>query len=162
RIDPDRERRVRLHCRRDRLRKVQSTQVVEPRGGPHLRAGAGRRQRRGADATVAGAAAASLGGRRLPGLAAPAEADGLGDDRVRPRQSGPGRAGRAVRRRGGAGLGAVRPRLASAHLVKGGYMSPRSLWFLIREAFTNIWRHQLMTLASVTTVAASLSVLGGF
>jgi cell division transport system permease protein len=41
-------------------------------------------------------------------------------------------------------------------------MSPRSLWFLIREAFTNIWRHQLMTLASVTTVAASLSVLGGF
>ncbi len=38
----------------------------------------------------------------------------------------------------------------------------RSLWFLIREAFTNIWRHQLMTLASVTTVAASLSVLGGF
>ena len=41
-------------------------------------------------------------------------------------------------------------------------MSLRSLWFLIREAFTNIWRHQLMTLASVTTVAASLSVLGGF
>lgn len=41
-------------------------------------------------------------------------------------------------------------------------MSPRSLWFLVREAFTNIWRHQLMTLASVTTVAASLSVLGGF
>ena len=39
-------------------------------------------------------------------------------------------------------------------------MSLRSLWFLIREAFTNIWRHQLMTLASVTTVAASLSVLG--
>jgi cell division transport system permease protein len=38
----------------------------------------------------------------------------------------------------------------------------RSLWFLIREAFTNIWRHQLMTLASVTTVSASLSVLGGF
>jgi cell division transport system permease protein len=38
----------------------------------------------------------------------------------------------------------------------------RSLWFLVREAFTNIWRHQLMTLASVTTVAASLSVLGGF
>lgn len=41
-------------------------------------------------------------------------------------------------------------------------MSPRSLWFLIQEAFINIWRHQLMTLASVTTVAASLSVLGGF
>jgi cell division transport system permease protein len=38
----------------------------------------------------------------------------------------------------------------------------RSLWFLIREAFTNIWRHQLMTLASVTTVSASLAVLGGF
>jgi len=41
-------------------------------------------------------------------------------------------------------------------------MSLRSLGFLIREAFTNIWRHQLMTLASVTTVAAALSVLGGF
>src|SRR5437667_12785749 len=41
-------------------------------------------------------------------------------------------------------------------------MSLRSLGFLIREAFTNIWRHQLMTLASITTVAASLSVLGGF
>src|SRR5438046_1899987 len=41
-------------------------------------------------------------------------------------------------------------------------MSLRSLWFLIREAFTDICRHQLMTLASVTTVAASLSVLGGF
>src|SRR5688572_854048 len=38
----------------------------------------------------------------------------------------------------------------------------RSLWFLIREAFTDIWRHQLMTLAAITTVAASLSVLGGF
>src|SRR3954452_18465873 len=41
-------------------------------------------------------------------------------------------------------------------------MSLRSLWFLIREAFTDICRHQLMTLASITTVAASLSVLGGF
>jgi cell division transport system permease protein len=38
----------------------------------------------------------------------------------------------------------------------------RSLWFLICEAFTNIWRHQLMSLASVTTVACALSVLGGF
>src|SRR5262245_59302929 len=41
-------------------------------------------------------------------------------------------------------------------------MSLRSLWFLIREAFTDICRHQLMTLASITTVTASLSVLGGF
>jgi cell division transport system permease protein len=41
-------------------------------------------------------------------------------------------------------------------------MSIRSIWFLFREAFTNIWRHQLMTLASVTTVSAALSVLGGF
>jgi cell division transport system permease protein len=38
----------------------------------------------------------------------------------------------------------------------------RSLWFLIKEAFTDIWRHQLMTLAAITTVAASLAVLGGF
>jgi cell division transport system permease protein len=41
-------------------------------------------------------------------------------------------------------------------------MSLRSLWFLIKEAFTDIRRHQLMTLASITTVAAALSVLGGF
>jgi cell division transport system permease protein len=41
-------------------------------------------------------------------------------------------------------------------------MSLRSFWFLIKEAFTNIWRHSLMTLASITTVTAALSVLGGF
>ena len=51
-------------------------------------------------------------------------------------------------------MGAGQPRLAPADFAERGYMSPRSLWFLIREAFTNIWRHQLMTLASITTVAA--------
>jgi cell division transport system permease protein len=41
-------------------------------------------------------------------------------------------------------------------------MSVRSLGFLAREASMNICRHGLMTVASISTVAISLSILGGF
>jgi cell division transport system permease protein len=41
-------------------------------------------------------------------------------------------------------------------------MSLRSTAFLLGEAVTDIRRHSLMTLASITTVAISLSILGGF
>jgi len=41
-------------------------------------------------------------------------------------------------------------------------MSLRSATFLIREALTDVSRHGLMTLASISTVAVSLSILGGF
>src|SRR5438128_12674166 len=41
-------------------------------------------------------------------------------------------------------------------------MSVRGVIFLLREAWMNIWRHGLMTAASVSTVAISLSILGGF
>jgi cell division transport system permease protein len=41
-------------------------------------------------------------------------------------------------------------------------MSIRSLGFLAREASMNIGRHGLMTIASISTVAISLTILGGF
>src|SRR5436190_20515238 len=41
-------------------------------------------------------------------------------------------------------------------------MSIRSLGFLAREASMNISRHGLITVASISTVAIALSILGGF
>jgi cell division transport system permease protein len=41
-------------------------------------------------------------------------------------------------------------------------MSIRSLGFLAREAAMNIGRHGLITMASISTVSISLSILGGF
>src|SRR5687767_2118094 len=41
-------------------------------------------------------------------------------------------------------------------------MNVRSLGFLAREAAMNIARHGLMTMASISTVAIALTILGGF
>ena len=38
----------------------------------------------------------------------------------------------------------------------------RSLPFLVREAFINLKRHGLMTMAAITTITVSLALLGGF
>jgi len=38
----------------------------------------------------------------------------------------------------------------------------RSFFFLIREAFINLRRHGLMTVAAITTIAVTLSLLGAF